>query len=358
MSPIEQCLSGLRVTPKRWLITGVGGFIGSHLLENLLAAGQAVVGLDNFTTGKRPNLELVLGSQPATASVRFQLLNGDIRSLETCRAACRNIDVILHEAAQVSVPASVSDPLATHEINTTGFLNLLRAAEENGVRRLVYASSCALYGDSPNLPLREEEAARPLSLYASSKLANEAYAAAFAHNTPLEAFGLRYFNVFGPRQDPQGVYAAVIPLWISAMMEHAPVKIFGDGENTRDFCHIANIVQANLLAATTPLPGTRHDVVNVAVGHRTSLNELFEMIRQELVPEFPHLVAFRPRYEAFRAGDIRHSHATIAKAQRVLGYQPTHGVAEGLKETVQWFRRPVGYRSVIPTVSGPPGSPS
>jgi UDP-N-acetylglucosamine 4-epimerase len=235
------------------------------------------------------------------------------------------------------VPASIEDPVTTHEINVTGFLNLLLAAQHERVRRVVYASSCAIYGDSPELPLHENVIPRPLSPYASSKLADEAYASGMAHTPGLELVGLRYFNVFGPRQDPKGVYAAVIPLWIEAMRRGEPVQIFGDGSTTRDFCPVANIVQANLLAAQAPLGECRHEVVNVAAGGQITLNDLFETLRARLERECPHLAGFRPSYREFRAGDIRHSHASIAKAQALLGYAPAQSVAEGLEATLAWF---------------------
>ena len=338
MSQYEQALDQLRTHPQRWLITGAAGFIGSNLVEALLAANQIVVGLDNCTTGRRINLELAVRAAGAGAAKRFEFVEGDIRSQDLCRKVCRNADVILHQAAQVSVPASVTDPTATHEINVTGFLNVLLAGREAGVKRVVYASSCAVYGDSTNLPLAEEEPPRPLSPYAASKLANEGYAAALAHITGLEAVGLRYFNVFGPRQDPKGVYAAVIPLWTSAMIQREPVRIFGDGSTSRDFCPVPNVVQANLLAATAPLGPGRHEVVNVAVGARTSLNDLFETIRARLQTDYPHLRGFQPVYEPFRAGDIRHSHARIDKARQLFGYTPSLSVQQGLTETLAWFR--------------------
>lgn len=339
MSHYEQALDRLRSRPQRWLITGAAGFIGSNLVETLLGANQFVVGFDNFATGRRSNLELALRAAGAGASKRFEFVEGDIRSPDLCRTLCRNVDVILHQAAQVSVPASLEDPLGTHEINVTGFLNVLLAGREAGVRRVIYASSCAVYGDSTNLPLAEDEPARPLSPYAASKLADEGYAAALAGTAGIEAVGLRYFNVFGPRQDPKGVYAAVIPLWIAAMIQGQPVRIFGDGSTTRDFCPVANIVQANLLAASAPLGPSRHEVVNVAVGARTSLKELFEAIRARLEPDFPHVRGFRPTHQPFRAGDIRHSHARIEKARQLLGYAPALSVEQGLRETVAWFRQ-------------------
>lgn len=337
MTRYEQTLASLKDAPRRWLVTGVAGFIGSSLAEALLSAGQTVVGFDNLSTGKSDNVRL-LGKAGGS---RFRLIEGDIRDAKSCVAACDGADVILHQAAQVSVPASMSDPVATHEINTTGFLNVLAAAREHKVGRVVYASSCAVYGDSTALPLTEEQPAQPLSPYAMSKLANEVYAGAFCRSYGMTAVGLRYFNVFGPRQDPKGVYAAVIPLWASAMIANREIQIFGDGSTTRDFCYIGNVVQANLLAATNEFAHGSHDVFNVAAGGRTSLNELFEMIRSALAPAFPHVKTFRPVYRDFRAGDIRHSQADVAKARRILGYDPVCSVAEGLREALAWYTNAV-----------------
>jgi UDP-N-acetylglucosamine 4-epimerase len=338
MSGYEKILEDLRSEPRRWLVTGAGGFIGSNLMEALLRANQWVVGLDNFSTGRRDNYGRALEACGHDAVQRARLIEGDIRSFDTCRDACRDMDIVLHEAAQVSVPASLEDPVATHEINATGFLNVLRAAREGKVRRVVYASSCAVYGDSTRLPLTEDQPVQPLSPYAASKLANEAYAASFSRSYGLELVGLRYFNVFGPRQDPHGAYAAVIPLWTAAMIRNQPARIFGDGSTTRDFCHVANVVQANLLAATASLNASGHEVFNVAVSDRTSLGELFEMLRVSLLPDFPHLKSFRAIHEDFRPGDIRHSQADISKAQRLLGYAPTHSIAQGLQETLAWYK--------------------
>lgn len=315
-------------------MTGAAGFIGSHLVEALLGANQTVVGLDNLSTGKGENAKRLL----ASGDGRFTLIEGDIRSLDACRNACRGCDYVLHQAAQVSVPASMNDPTATRDINVTGFLNVLTAAREHQVRRVVYASSCAVYGDSERLPLKEDEPPRPLSPYAESKLANETDAASFSRTHGCETVGLRYFNIFGPRQDPKGVYAAVIPAWATAMIQGTPVEIFGDGSTTRDFCYIANVVQANLLAATVELEGASHAVVNVAAGARTSLNELFALLRTMLLSDHPHLADFKPAHQDFRPGDIRHSHADIAKARRLLGYVPSHTVEQGLREALAWYR--------------------
>lgn len=334
MTVLDYCLARLEASPSKWLVTGAAGFIGSHLVEALLSANQTVVALDNFTTGKQQNLKTPLSSHGA----RLTVLEGDIRSRDTCREACRGADYVLHQAAQVSVPASMDDPATTHDINVTGFLNVLLAAHEHKVRRVAYASSCAVYGDSTRLPLKEDEPPRPLSPYAASKLANEIYADSFARSHGLSAIGLRYFNVFGPRQDPKGVYAAVIPQWATTMIRGTPVEIFGDGSTTRDFCYIANVVQANLLAATVELKDTSHTVVNVAVGARTSLNELFALLRTMLLPDHPHLADFKPTHRDFRPGDIRHSHADIAKGRQLLGFAPIHTVEQGLREALAWYR--------------------
>lgn len=339
MTAYEQTLASLRARPKTWLVTGAAGFIGSSLIEALLAANQTVVGFDNLTTGKRENVKLLT----ALGGSRFTLREGDIRNLDACREACRGVDAILHEAAQVSVPASMEDPVTTHDINTTGFMNVLLAAREQKVRRVVYASSCAVYGDSTRLPLSEDEPTYPLSPYAMSKLANEVYAGSFCRSYGMTAVGLRYFNVFGPRQDPKGVYAAVIPLWASAMIANSEIQIFGDGSTTRDFCYVGNIIQANLLAATAELaPGT-HEVLNVAAGGRTSLNQLFELIRSALQADHPHLKSFKAVHRDFRVGDIRHSQADITKAGRILGYSPACTVEQGLHEALAWYRN-VGKR--------------
>jgi UDP-N-acetylglucosamine 4-epimerase len=334
MTLFQQTQAQLAASPGKWLVTGAAGFIGSHLVEALLAANQAVVALDNFTTGKRQNLKALSSASGA----RLAILEGDIRSPDTCREACRGVDYVLHQAAQVSVPASMEDPATTHDINVTGFLKVLLAAREQKVRRVVYASSCAVYGDSPRLPLAENEPPRPLSPYAESKLTNEIDADSSARSHGVQAIGLRYFNVFGPKQDPKGVYAAVIPLWATAMIHGTPIEIFGDGSTTRDFCYIANVVQANLLAATVDLKDTSHTVVNVATGARTSLNELFALLRTMLLPDYSHLSAFKPTHRDFRPGDIRHSHADITKARQLLGYVPSHTVEQGLREALAWYR--------------------
>jgi UDP-N-acetylglucosamine 4-epimerase len=339
MTTYEQVLSELHTNPRRWLVTGSAGFIGSNLVEALLAANQTVVGLDCFSTGKRSNLPDRSEIDAGPARERYTFIEGDVRSMKLCRQACTGVDYVLHQAAQVSVPASMANPMETHETNVTGFLNILVTAREARVRRVVYASSCSIYGDSVSLPLTEDQPGRPLSPYAASKLADEVYAATFANGGGPSSVGLRYFNVFGPRQDPKGVYAAVIPQWVTAMIQRLPIRIYGDGSTTRDFCFVANVVQANLLAATAELGAIQHDVFNVAVNACTSLKELFEYLRLQLLPDHPHLQDSRPIFEDFRPGDIRHSQADISKAKRILGYAPTHTVERGLQETLSWYKK-------------------
>ncbi|EEF63151.1 SDR family oxidoreductase [Pedosphaera parvula] len=341
MTSYNDILSSLKKEPRTWLITGVAGFIGSNLLEMLLDAKQNVVGLDNFSTGKLQNLEEALRSVQPAEQKRFQFLAGDIRNLATCRHACEKVDYVLHQAALGSVPKSVEDPIGSNEINVTGFLNMLQAARENKVRRFVYATSSAVYGDSPELPKVESRLGNPLSPYAVTKLINEFYADVFTRTYGMETIGLRYFNVFGPRQDPEGPYAAVIPRWVAAMIKNEPTVIYGDGSTSRDFCFVANVVQANILAATTGNPEALGKVFNVALNSNISLMELFEMLRYKLVRTFPHLQDYKPRYLDFRPGDIRHSQADITKASDLLGYAPTHSVEEGLNTALDWYRRSV-----------------
>jgi UDP-N-acetylglucosamine 4-epimerase len=325
--------------PRRWLVTGAAGFIGSHLVETLLKLGQSVVGLDNFSTGYARNLEEMQGIVGEAAWRNFTFIEGDIRALADCRRACANVDYVLHQAALGSVPRSIEDPLATHESNLTGFVNMLIAARDAGAARFVYAASSSTYGDHPGLPKVEDQIGRPLSPYAVTKYANELYADVFARCYGLNSIGLRYFNVFGPRQDPEGAYAAVIPKWIAQFIVGEPVYINGDGETSRDFCYVENAVQANLLAATTENPEALNQVYNVAVAERTTLNELFEIERKLLLPHFAHVRECKPRYREFRAGDVRHSQADISKAQRLLGYAPTHDVHAGLENAMGWYIR-------------------
>lgn len=327
----------LRGRQYRWLVTGAAGFIGSNLAEALLKLGQHVTGLDNFSTGHRHNLDQVreaVGEQHWRA---FDFIEGDIRNADTCARACEGIDFVLHEAALGSVTRSIEDPLRTHEVNVTGFVNMLVAARDAKVKRFVYAASSSTYGDHPGLPKMEDLIGKPLSPYAVTKYANELYADVFARCYGIEAIGLRYFNVFGRRQDPQGAYAAVIPQWVAAMIDNRSVFINGDGETSRDFCFIDNVVQANLLAALATAPNAVNTVYNVALNERTSLNQLYHMMRELLQDRFPHLQGAQPQYKNFRAGDVRHSQADITRARESLGYAPTHDIAAGLREAMDWY---------------------
>lgn len=386
----------LAQTPRRWLVTGVAGFIGSHLLETLLNLGQEVRGLDNFLTGHRHNLEQVRASVGEQAWRRFTFIEGDIRDPQACARACAGsagvagiasmadaggvaatastgaghagrhaghaaaasdggseppdgragpdgpvagaaVDYVLHQAALGSVSRSLDDPLLCHAVNVSGFLNMLAAARDAGVRRFVYAASSATYGDHPALPKVEQHIGAPLSPYALSKYVNELYAQVYARCYAMQTVGLRYFNVFGPRQDPLGAYAAVIPRWIAAMLDNQAVHIHGDGATSRDFCFVHNAVQANILAATGADPAAVNQVYNVAVNARTSLTQLHATMQQMLLAVRPQHVPLAPQYGEFRAGDVRHSQADIAKAARLLGYAPTHNLAQGLRQTIAWY---------------------
>lgn len=324
----------LRAAPKRWLVTGAAGFIGSHLVEVLLQLGQEVVGLDNFSTGHRENLAAVRKSAGPKKSQNFKFIKGDIRKLPDCAKACRGVDYVLHQAALGSVPRSIEDPIASHESNVTGFVNMLVAARDAKVKRIVYASSSSVYGDEQTLPKREEKIGRPLSPYAVTKYIDELYAEVFARCYGMEAIGLRYFNVFGPRQDPNGPYAAVIPKWIEAMQNGEPIYIYGDGKTSRDFCYVQNVVQANLLAATTRDAGTFNRVYNVAAHEQTSLNELFSFLRRLLLPHLLRRLPMKPKYRPFRPGDVRHSLADMKRARALLGFKISHDFATGLSETI------------------------
>ena len=333
----EHLREELAKAPRRWLITGAAGFIGSNLLQTLLELDQHVVGFDNFATGHRRNLQEVESSVAPDQWRRFRFIEGDIRDPGTCRRACDGVDFVLHQAALGSVPRSIEDPITTNSVNIGGFLETLKAARDAGVKRFVYAASSSTYGDHPGLPKVESLIGKPLSPYAVTKLANELYAEVFSSAYGFPSIGLRYFNIFGVRQDPDGPYAAVIPKWIAAMIHNEPVYINGDGETTRDFCYVANAVQANLLAATTVDPAAVNQVYNIAVGQRTSLNELFEHLRTLLAPRFDHVAASKPNYRDFRTGDVRHSLADIGKARHLLGYAPAHTVGQGLSEAMEWY---------------------
>lgn len=329
MTRYEQVQEQLINDPKTWLVTGVAGFIGSNLLETLLRLNQRVVGLDNFATGHQRNLEEVQGVVSPEQWGKFKFIKGDIRNLADCCLACDGVDYVLHQAALGSVPRSVSDPIATNSANVTGFLNILVASRDAKINRFIYASSSSTYGDHKSLPKVEDFIGKPLSPYAVTKYVNELYAEVFGKTYALQSVGLRYFNVFGPRQDPIGEYAAVIPRWINSMLEKKTIYIYGDGETSRDFCYVNNVVQANLLAATTSNPNAVNQIYNIALGEQTTLIELFELIRDSL-----KLHGFKfdlnPTYLNSRAGDVRHSLADINKATTLLGYSPTHRIKEGL----------------------------
>lgn len=336
MTRYETLQSALRTTPRTWLVTGVAGFIGSNLLETLLMLDQQVVGLDNFATGHQYNLDEVRSLVSADQWARFQFIEGDIRKLDDCRRACEGVDYVLHQAALGSVPRSLDDPITSNATNIDGFLNMLVAARDAGVQSFTYAASSSTYGDHPGLPKVEEVIGKPLSPYAVTKYVNELYADVFARSYGFATIGLRYFNVFGKRQDPNGAYAAVIPKWTAAMIQGDDVFINGDGETSRDFCFIENTVQANLLAATTLDPAARNQVYNVAVGGRTTLNQLFGALQQALVDngiDYTKLAVKRD----FRNGDVRHSQADIGKAAGLLGYVPQFDIQSGVAIAMPWY---------------------
>jgi len=342
MTRYQSLTERLRQNRHTWLITGVAGFIGSNLLEALLKLDQKVVGLDNFATGHRANLDEVSTLVAPAQWANFNFIEGDIGNLDDCRQACAGVDYVLHQAALGSVPRSIEDPLLTNRSNIDGFLNMLVAARDAGVKRFVYAASSSTYGDHPALPKVEDTIGSPLSPYAVTKYVNELYGQVFARCYGFKTIGLRYFNIFGPRQDPEGAYAAVIPKWIAGMIENQPIYVNGDGETSRDFCYIDNTVQANLLAATTDNPDAVDQVYNIAVGERTSLNQLYEALRSQLAPRYPHLADARPVYRDFRAGDVLHSLADISKARTLLGYEPTHRIADGLHVAMDWYVNDLG----------------
>lgn len=346
MTAYETLKIRLSDEPHTWLVTGVAGFIGSNLLETLLQLNQRVVGLDNFATGHRHNLDEVRSLVSPAQWANFRFIEGDIRSLEDCRKAMvfdsedpgglLAVEYVLHQAALGSVPRSMADPITTNETNISGFLNMLVAARDAQVKRFVYAASSSTYGDHPGLPKVEERIGKPLSPYAVTKYVNELYADVFGRTYGLDAVGLRYFNVFGPRQDPNGSYAAVIPKWIAALLKGDIVYINGDGQTSRDFCYVANAVQANMLAATVGNPNAANQVYNVAVGDRTTLNELFFMLRDGLVA-YGATGKTEPVYREFRSGDVRHSQADIAKIGQFLGYVPTHRIEQGVRAAIGWY---------------------
>lgn len=370
MTRYEQIQTQLRQSPKTWLVTGVAGFIGGHLLETLLQLNQRVVGLDNFATGHQRNLDEVQTLVTPDQWANFHFIKGDIRQLDHCQKACDGVDYVLHQAALGSVPRSLSDPIATNDTNVTGFLNMLVAARDAKVKSFTYAASSSTYGDHPALPKVEENIGNPLSPYAVTKYVNELYADVFARSYGFNTIGLRYFNVFGPRQDPNGAYAAVIPKWTVALIKGEPVYINGDGETSRDFTYVANAVQANILAATVAdshcevrsgeaifpssfiataslhsgRPSPLNQVYNVAVGERTTLKDLFYLLRNRLAQQpviaseaRKSLSASQPLYREFRSGDVLHSQADVTKARQLLGYAPAHTLAAGIERSMPWF---------------------
>lgn len=339
MTKYQEIQQHLQTRQYRWLITGVAGFIGSNLLETLLKLNQQVVGLDNFSAGHQHNLDQVRELVGGNAWRNFKFIKGDIRQLDDCQLACEGVDFVLHHAALGSVPRSIEDPILSNESNVTGFVNMLVAARDHKIKRFVYAASSSTYGDHPDLPKVESVIGKPLSPYAVTKYVNELYADVFNRCYGVDSIGLRYFNVFGPRQDPNGAYAAVIPQWVAALIKNQALYINGDGETTRDFCFVDNIVQANLLSALTENGAALNEIYNVALNHSTSLNQLVQMMRNLLKDDFPHLEQHRPVYQDFRAGDVRHSQADISKAQTLLGYAPSHTVNQGLHEAMAWYKR-------------------
>lgn len=332
----------LQSSPRTWLITGVAGFIGSNLLETLLKLDQKVVGLDNFATGFQHNLDEVQSLVSSEQWQRFTLIKGDIRNLETCKQACNGVDYVLHQAALGSVPRSIEDPITTNENNISGFLNMLVAARDAEVQRFVYAASSSTYGDHPGLPKVEDKTGKPLSPYAVTKLVNELYTDVFAKTYDFKTIGLRYFNIFGQRQDPNGAYAAVIPKWFAGLIKNETIYINGDGETSRDFCFIENCVQANLLAATVEEEAATNQVYNVAFGERTTLNELYELIKERVVVANASAQEAKPQYRDFRAGDVRHSLADISKAGELIGYEPKYSVKNGLDKAAKWYLTNLG----------------
>ena len=335
MNQYQTVCEQLKGAPKTWLITGVAGFIGSNLLETLLKLDQKVVGLDNFATGYQHNLDEVKGCVSEAQWSNFNFIEGDIRQFADCQTACNGVDYVLHQAALGSVPRSIVDPITTNDTNISGFLNMLTAARDAHVSSFSYAASSSTYGDHPGLPKVEENIGNPLSPYAVTKYVNELYADVFARSYGFKAIGLRYFNVFGQRQDPNGAYAAVIPKWTASMIAGDDVFINGDGETSRDFCFIENTVQANILAATAP-DEAKNQVYNVAVGDRTTLNDLYAAIQVALLENSINYVKSAV-YREFRAGDVRHSQASIAKIQQALGYVPEYPIAEGIQLAMRWY---------------------
>ncbi len=351
MTRFETLSAALRSNPERWLVTGAAGFIGSHLVEALLRLDQEVTGLDNFATGRRENLDDVRQRVGAERAARFHFIEGDIRNPENCEAALDGASFVLHEAAIGSVPRSMDDPWTTHSNNVDGFVTLLLATQGTGVRRIVYASSSSVYGDDEHSPKLESQIGRPLSPYATSKYVDEVYADTFRRTHGIDTVGLRYFNVFGPRQDPNGAYAAVIPRWTEGLLTDKPCVVFGDGSTSRDFCFVENVVQANLLAALAAENEVAPRVFNVAYGARTTLLELFEAIRERAAAFTPGARTAALRRDPPRAGDIAHSLAAIDRARACLGYEPSFELRRGLDATVAWYAERAGRPAPTPSAA-------
>jgi len=344
MTKYEELQEYLKYNQSTWLVTGVAGFIGSNLLEKLLILNQKVVGLDNFDTGYQHNIDQAIedasvasGKDIKQLKQNFTFIEGDIRKLEDCQSVCNNVDYVLHQAALGSVPRSIEDPINTNKANIDGFLNMLVASRDAEVKRFVYAASSSTYGDHPGLPKVEDEIGSPLSPYAVTKVVNELYSNVFAKTYGFKTIGLRYFNIFGKRQDPKGAYAAVIPKWVSDILDGSDVFINGDGKTSRDFCYIDNTVQMNLLAATTENDNSTDQVYNVAVNEQTDLNQLYQMIKEKLMERVGCLTEREPIYRDFRAGDVRHSLADISKAKILLEYSPDYKISKGLDESMDWY---------------------
>ncbi|WP_295421882.1 SDR family oxidoreductase [Sulfurovum sp.] len=346
MNKLEQLSEELKKDQKTWLVTGNAGFIGSNLTEFLLSNGQKVVGLDNFSTGYQHNIDDVLSQVGEESAKNFTFIEGDIADIETCQKACEGVDIILHQAALGSVPRSIDDPITSNRSNVTGFLNMITAAKDAGIKRFVYASSSSVYGDSKELPKVEGRTGNVLSPYAAMKATNELYGSVFQKVYGMETLGLRYFNVFGRRQDPNGAYAAVIPKWVGSLLTGEDVFINGDGETSRDFTYIDNVIQMNLLAGTTDNPEAFGEAFNVAVGGRNTLNELYNLIQDQLnksaIKHGLSTIDQSPIYRDFRPGDIRHSNADITKAKTIVGYQPTHDIYQGMEEAIEWYIENIG----------------
>jgi UDP-N-acetylglucosamine/UDP-N-acetylgalactosamine 4-epimerase len=349
MTSYEELQEYLKNNQSTWLVTGVAGFIGSNLLEKLLILNQKVVGLDNFDTGYQHNIDQAIEDAEnvtgKSLSGNFNFIKGDIRELKDCQKACNGVDYVLHQAALGSVPRSIEDPINTNRANIDGFLNMLVASRDAKVRRFVYAASSSTYGDHPDLPKVEDKIGNPLSPYAVTKVVNELYANVFAKTYGFKAIGLRYFNIFGKRQNPNGAYAAVIPKWVLSMLNNEDVFINGDGETSRDFCYIDNAIQMNLLAAKTDNDNAIDQVYNVALNNRVSLNRLFQMIEGGLIQRVKYMKIKRPIYKEFRTGDVLHSLADIGKAQQLLGYHPKYRIEEGIDRLLNWFLIPLKNES-------------